>query len=299
MEMAYSISKKRKLVVCQRTKAVEWEQMNRVILFILLFLQVSTVSANAKWGNSIQKGFETAKKEKKFLIVDVFADWCTYCLVLEKEIFPDPEVSRILDQFVRVRLDGEEFPNLRKKYNIEGYPTILFLDGEGNFVTKIAGLATKEDILTVSKRILQEPNLESYLKTEQRKDILNPNYHFRLGLLYFQNKEYDKAEIQFMESMQKSKDQPLVRENSHFNLNLVKSVNQSKDSAVVSWKEFIKLYPNSKRIITATLYYGIALKEAGERKQAKEVLSDIKPKLVSDADKSLCEEALSEIERGF
>lgn len=273
--------------------------MFRAYFFVLTFLLTLNLSADSKWGNSIQKGFETAKQEKKYVIVDVFADWCTYCMVLEKEIFPDPEVSRILDQFVRVRLDGEEFPNLRKKYSIEGYPTILFLDGDGNFVTKIAGLATKEDILSISKRILQEPDLESFLKTEIRKDKENPHFHFRLGLLYFQNKEYAKAEDAFQTSMQKSKQVPLVRENSFFNLNLIRSVNGPKELAVSSWKEFIQTYPNSKRLITAKLYYGISLKEVGDWKSAKSILTEIQPKLVSESDLSICKETLAQIEKGF
>ncbi|MCW7508210.1 thioredoxin family protein [Leptospira levettii] len=273
--------------------------MLRFTTLVFSFIFCSSLSAESSWGNSIQKGFETAKQENKFIIVDVFADWCTYCMVLEKEIFPDPEVSRILDQFVRVRLDGEEFPNLRKKYNVEGYPTILFLDGDGNFVTKIVGLATKEDIVSLSKRILQEPNLESFLKTEIRKEKENPHLNFRLGLLYFQNKEYEKAEEQFLTSIQKSKNIPIVKENSHFNLNLIRSVNGPKDVALSSWKEFIKNYPNSKRITTAKLYYGISLKETGDYKLAKSILTEIQPKLVSESDKTICKETLLQIEKGF
>ncbi|MGE8721795.1 thioredoxin fold domain-containing protein [Leptospira terpstrae] len=273
--------------------------MVRKLLPVFFFLFTSALFSESPWGSSIQKGFETAKQDKKFIIVDVFADWCTYCLVLEKEIFPDPEVSKILDSFVRVRLDGEEFPNLRKKYNIEGYPTILFLDGDGNYVTKISGLATKEDILGVSKRILQEPNLESYLKTELRRNLSSPDIHFRLGLLYFQSKDYEKAEFQFTETIQKSKSFPILKENAHFNLNLVKSIYGSKESAVKSWKEYLELYPTSSRKTTAKLYYGLTLKDAGESKLAKTILTEIKPQLTTETDKSMCNEALSEIERGF
>ncbi|TGK47851.1 DUF255 domain-containing protein [Leptospira kanakyensis] len=273
--------------------------MVRKILPVFFLLFTTSLFSESPWGGSIQKGFETAKQDKKFIIVDVYADWCTYCLVLEKEIFPDPELSRVLDNFVRVRLDGEEFPNLRKKYNIEGYPTILFLDGDGNYVTKISGLATKEDILGISKRLLQEPNIESYLKTELRRNVNSPDIHFRLGLLYFQNKEFEKAELQFTEAVQKSKTLPVLKENAHFNLNLVKSIHGSKESAVKSWKEFLELYPSSSRKTTAKLYYGLTLKDVGESKLAKSVLLEIKPKLTIDSDKAMCNEALSEIERGF
>ena len=273
--------------------------MVRKLLPVFIFLCGSVIYSESPWGSSIQKGFETAKQDKKFVIVDVFADWCTYCLVLEKEIFPDPEVSRVLDSFVKVRLDGEEFPNLRKKYSIEGYPTILFLDGDGNYVTKISGLATKEDILGISKRILQEPNIESYLKTELRRNVNNPDIHFRLGLLYFQNKEFEKAELQFTETIQKSKAGSILKENAYFNLNLVKSIHGPKDSAAKSWKEFLALYPSSNRKITAKLYYGLTLKEAGELKLAKSILDEIKPQLITENDKSMCNEALSEIEKGF
>ncbi len=181
-----------------------------------------------KWETSIQKGFVTAKLEKKFLIVDLYADWCTYCLVLEKEIFPDPEVSKVLEGFVRVRLDGDEFPNLKNKYKVEGYPTILFLDADANYLTKISGLATKEDIMRVSKQILEEPNYESYLKTELRRTNGSPELLFRLGTFYHEGKKWELAREYYTKVSEHKRADPKLKDLTTANLKLLDS--QMKES---------------------------------------------------------------------
>lgn len=178
----------------------------------------STLSAEGKWEPSIKKGFEIAKSEKKFLIVDLYADWCTYCLVLEKEIFPDPEVAKVLNGFVRVRLDGDEFPNLKKKYNVEGYPTILFLDADANYLTKITGLATKEEILRVSNQILLEPSYESYLNTERRKSNDSPEILFRLGSYYQKAENFSKAKEFYAKVLSNPKANSNLKELTKLNL---------------------------------------------------------------------------------
>lgn len=205
-------------------------KFGNVLLATLFLLSVSFLwgkGGDTKWETSIQKGFQTAKLEKKFLIVDLYADWCTYCLVLEKEIFPDPELSKVLDGFVRVRLDGDEFPNLKNKYKVEGYPTILFLDADANYLTKITGLATKEDILRISKQILEEPNFESYLKTELRRTNGSPELLFRLGIFYHELKKWELAREYYRKVSEHKKADPKLKDLTTANLKILDS--QIKD----------------------------------------------------------------------
>jgi protein disulfide-isomerase len=95
---------------------------------------------------------EKAKKEKKIVVANFTgSDWCGFCIKQEKEVFATDEFSKYAkDNLVMVMLD---FPNKKKlpeevtkankelkdKYGIRGYPTLVFLNGEGKEVGRKVG----------------------------------------------------------------------------------------------------------------------------------------------------------------
>ena len=104
-------------------------------------------AAEVKWTEDLPKAQEQAKTEKKLVMLDFTgSDWCGWCIKLNKEVFSQPEFAEYADKnIVAVEVD---FPqkkkqtdeqkkanqDLQKKYNIEGYPTIIVLDGDGKKV---------------------------------------------------------------------------------------------------------------------------------------------------------------------
>jgi thioredoxin-related protein len=93
---------------------------------------------------TIEKAVEAAKKDKKDILVDFTgSDWCGWCIKLNEEVFSKEEFKKgASSKFVFVELDFPQrkaLPDEQKKYNermqqmhaIEGFPTILVLDGEG------------------------------------------------------------------------------------------------------------------------------------------------------------------------
>jgi len=75
------------------------------------------------------------------------SDWCGWCIKLHKEVFSKPEFEEYAKKnlvlvevdFPRGKQQTEELKKanqqLQKKYSIQGYPTLIVLNGEG---TKIA-----------------------------------------------------------------------------------------------------------------------------------------------------------------
>jgi len=79
------------------------------------------------------------------------SDWCIWCKRLEGEVFSDATydfVGSLKDDYLFVFLDypsdksrlsegaKARNPELKKKYKISGYPTVLILDGEGKTIEK-------------------------------------------------------------------------------------------------------------------------------------------------------------------
>lgn len=63
---------------------------------------------------------------------------------MTKLIFPLPEVGEVYNkEFVNIKLDAEkEGLKAAKKYNVQSYPTLLFLDSQGNVVFKETGFTS-------------------------------------------------------------------------------------------------------------------------------------------------------------
>ncbi len=269
-----------------------------ISLCLLCFLPSITLASD--WESSILVGLEKAKKEKRLLVVDVYADWCSYCQVLEKKIFPDPEVVKALKPFVKVRIDGEEFPNLKARYQITGYPTILVLDGGANLLTKITGLATKSMILEEVNGISKYANLETYLIDSLQKKPKSGLLHFRLGVYYYSENEMNKAKAYLEKSRSLTEDtNSQIKEDSLFNLGLISMQEEAWKESVRFWREFLVAHPKSIRLRQGELYHAISLKEAGERKLSETLLKELIPKLTDPDDKAAAEETLEAIRKDF
>ncbi len=95
------------------------------------------------WLTDLDEGIKVAKAEKKAILVDFTgSDWCGWCIRLKKEVFDQKEFAAVTKDFVLVELDypqkkkqspEEKAKNqaLAKKFSIEGFPTVMLLDSNG------------------------------------------------------------------------------------------------------------------------------------------------------------------------
>jgi thiol:disulfide interchange protein DsbD len=77
-----------------------------------------------------------AAEDGKPVVIDFSADWCLPCKELEHKTFNTPEVIDAADDFVTLKADltqhgSPEVRALRRKFDIRGVPTIVFIDAAG------------------------------------------------------------------------------------------------------------------------------------------------------------------------
>ncbi|NUN12950.1 MAG: thioredoxin family protein [Myxococcales bacterium] len=82
-----------------------------------------------------------AQTRNQRILVDVYTVWCGPCKRLISEVFGSQEMHSISDQFVAWRIDAEtpEGMVFAKQYNVQRYPTSLFLTKDGTEETRIVG----------------------------------------------------------------------------------------------------------------------------------------------------------------
>lgn len=136
-------------------------------IFGVVAIAVGIVFANSllekgmTWEQYSEAKLAEAQHLNKPVMIDFYADWCIPCLELDHKTFTNKDVINATENFVRLKVDLTHFDSpqsesLRKKYNIAGVPTIVFLNGSGNEVaaSRIVGyLPPKEFVEKASSAL--------------------------------------------------------------------------------------------------------------------------------------------------
>ncbi len=110
----------------------------------------STEQNTLNWNTDLNSAFSTAQSTNKLVLVDFYAPWCTYCKQMDEKTFSDPRVQQKLSSnYVLVKINGDQNPDLVQKYQVYGYPTILILDSSENVVKNISGYQDPDTFLNL------------------------------------------------------------------------------------------------------------------------------------------------------
>jgi len=134
------------------------------LTFSSIFAQVNFIIDDLELAKS------QAKELKKYILVDVSADWCVYCKKMENTTFRDSSVSNFVHlNMVAVKLDidkeiGNQFAT---EHGITGLPTLVILDYKGNLIQQVVGFMNASDIL----QLLAPYELEEKNKTSNNHQL--------------------------------------------------------------------------------------------------------------------------------
>lgn len=131
--------------------------MHFPVLLSLLAL-VGTAESGPFRPLGFSQALETARAERKPVLAEITADWCSSCKELELKTLSRPEVRRFLaERFVAVQIDGEkgEGPALMKRYHVVGFPTVLVLDAAGREIDRIFDVAEPAVLLRTLEGFLR------------------------------------------------------------------------------------------------------------------------------------------------
>ncbi len=114
----------------------------------------SSEASAVAWLRSYEDGMKQAKADGKPLMVDVFATWCGPCKKLDADVFSRPDVGELSKQFVAVKVDGDQRPDLVTALKVSGYPTTLFLTADGKELGRVRGAVNYQEMLGTMREAL-------------------------------------------------------------------------------------------------------------------------------------------------
>lgn len=88
---------------------------------------------------SPEAGFARAAREGRPVVVVLTATWCGHCRTYAANVLSDPRVIEASSDFVMVRIDVDQRPDLARRFALDGgyVPRTLFLTPEGQPRTEL------------------------------------------------------------------------------------------------------------------------------------------------------------------
>lgn len=105
------------------------------------------------WLHDLNATKEQALKEKRPILIDFYADWCSACLNMKYEFFPSQEFHDFVKEhnLLLVQIDFTEMDtakeSLAEEYTIPGLPALVFLKANGTMFDQVLGYRSKEHML--------------------------------------------------------------------------------------------------------------------------------------------------------
>ena len=163
--------------------------MNKLILLVFFALPIfalaqtteaETEGPTINW-MGIEEALEAQKENPKKIMIDVYTSWCNPCKMLDKVTFHNEDVVEFVNENFNaespdpVTYKGREFTNpdynpevtrgrngvhqLSRKLGVNAYPTIAYLNEDGDLITAVSGF-------------LKPQQIEIYLKLFANDDFL-------------------------------------------------------------------------------------------------------------------------------
>ena len=130
---------------------------------LLIFALVLVYPAlNAQGISFFEKDWETAlaeaKKQDKIIFVDAYAKWCGPCKKMARDVFTQEKVGSFFNEnFINMKIDMEEGGGIAfgKSYPVRAYPTLFFINADGEILMKVVGGKQAEDLISLGKAAIK------------------------------------------------------------------------------------------------------------------------------------------------
>jgi thioredoxin-related protein len=128
------------------------------LLVTVLLVNALPVPAQGNSGEiqwmSYAEGRQRGEAEGKKVFLVFNADWCRYCLKMEKETFQNPTVIAYVNRnFIPVSVNSDRQQDIAAKYNVRGLPSTWFISESGDTIGSRPGYIAADEMLNILKYV--------------------------------------------------------------------------------------------------------------------------------------------------
>jgi thiol:disulfide interchange protein DsbD len=117
----------------------------------------------ASWRQYSESALSVARENGTPVLIDFYADWCEPCKELDRITFRNAEFISAANNFVLIKADltnnkDAKVEALRKKYDVKGVPTLVFIDREGNIAKSMVGFQDAATLVRIMRKLEEKMN---------------------------------------------------------------------------------------------------------------------------------------------
>jgi hypothetical protein len=116
-------------------------------------------SEGIAWQPWSDAAFATARREHRFVILDLEAVWCHWCHVMDETTYRDPRVIALLgSRYVAVRVDQDSRPDLANRYEDYGWPATIVFAADGSEIVRRRGYIEPAGMAAMLQAVIDDPS---------------------------------------------------------------------------------------------------------------------------------------------
>ncbi|MCC6181589.1 MAG: thioredoxin family protein [Bacteroidia bacterium] len=122
---------------------------------------------------------EKALSANKLIFIDAYTTWCGPCKFMAAKIFTDKAVADFYNaNFINAKIDMEkgEGIKLAEQYEVLCYPNLLFIDGNGKLIHRVAGSMEAQSFINLGKKAMQTDSTFSFFVDKFESNKNNPEF---------------------------------------------------------------------------------------------------------------------------
>ena len=116
-----------------------------------------------QWEEWSDEAFARAKREKRYILLDLEAVWCHWCHVMEEATYRDTKVAQaIAKSYIALKVDQDARPDLSRRYDEYGWPATVVFAPDGTEIVKRRGYIPPERMRILLDAIVADPSPLKY-----------------------------------------------------------------------------------------------------------------------------------------
>lgn len=133
--------------------------MKKVLLLLVSLLAAGSICAQVRFETGSTDALHAkALKLGKPVFIDLYADWCPPCRMMEREVFSEKELGEFMERHfiaARYNVDQKTGRELMQRYGSGSIPLYLVFSPDGELLGRITGATDAATLMENLRTILR------------------------------------------------------------------------------------------------------------------------------------------------
>jgi uncharacterized protein YyaL (SSP411 family) len=126
---------------------------------VFLACALAAPAASISWQPWSDAAFDQARRENKFVLLDLEAVWCHWCHLMDETTYRDSAVVALIrSKYIAVRVDQDSRPDISNRYEGYGWPATVVFGPRGEEIVKRQGYLEPKQMANLLRAIVKDPS---------------------------------------------------------------------------------------------------------------------------------------------